>query len=59
MKTNVLSLILFLAVQSIVSAQTIDLIEEQVNENDTVSISFTRLHRGITMAKFTRQHVLD
>ena len=36
MKTNVLSLILFLAIQSIVSAQTIDLIKEQVNENDTI-----------------------
>ena len=36
MKTNVLSLMLFLAIQSIVSAQTVDLIKEQENENDTI-----------------------
>ena len=36
MKTNLLSLILFLAIQSIVSAQTFNLVKEQANENYTV-----------------------
>ena len=38
MNKNILSIILFLAIHSIVNGQSVDLIQAQVNENDTVII---------------------